>query len=369
MSFATFGGNVCTRGRVQIPNCWRGWVDVETVEPVTLTGAQTLVIGDFSAVTTVISGGPVDGRARYRAVFGHGGWGKAIDEKSYINDAGVKIANVLQDAARTAGEPLGTLPTARVGSHFARAAGVASDVLHLLAPRAWRIDLAGVTQFDAWPTATYEGSGVRVRTDLAAGVVELAVDQIGNLLPGVLVDGRGPANDVEYEFDDKRLTVRVYFGALVEERLDALRAIVAALFPRLRYSGAYDFRVSAQQGERFDLTPARASSGFDPLRRVPTRGHPGIKADVTVGETVAVMFADCDPSRPFIVAHDHPDSPAWRPTLIKAGDGGDFVALKSAVDALQQGHDLHTHPYALGPVPPPTTPIGPLASSELVKVD
>lgn len=379
MSFATLGGNACTRGKVQIPKCWRGWLDVELVEPVALTGAQTFALGKFSAQTTVISGGVAEGKARYRAVFGRGGWGKRIDEKSYMNDAGIKVSNVLQDAASACGETLGTLPTTRLGSHYARMAGSASDVLNELAPRAWRVDLDGVTQFDAWPDAEYAGDGARLRTDLAAGVIELAVDEVANLLPGVSVDGHGPAVDVEYEFDDKRLVVRVYFGSQVSERLEALRLIVESLFPRMKYAGTFDFRVVDQTGERFDLQPVRASSGLDDLRNVPTRGHPGIKAQVTLGEIVAVTFADNDPSRPQIIAHDNPDSPAWRPTLIKCGDGGDFVALKGSLDAVQQKLDslinkynTATYPTAIGPTavtPLQETPVGAQPASELVKVD
>lgn len=381
-SFATLGGNACTRGRVQIPTCWRGWLDVELVEPVELAGAQTFALGKFTAQTTVISGGVAEGRARYRLVFGRGGWGKVIPEKSYINDAGIKVSNVLQDAAAECGEALGALPTTRLGAHYARANGAASNVLHELAPRAWRVDLDGVTQINAWPAAEYTGDGARVRTDLATGVIELAVDEVANLQPGVTVDGHGPAVDVEYEFDAKRLTVRVYFGSQVSERLEAMRRIVESLFPRMKYAGTFDFRVVDQTGERFDLQPVRASSGLDDLRNVPTRGHPGIKAQVTLGEIVAVTFADNDPSRPQIIAHDNPDSPAWRPTLIKCGDGGDFVALKGSVDTLQSEFDkfatveypAHAHGHAVGPTasvtPPPTRQaVGALPASELVKVD
>ncbi len=368
-AFATYGGNACTVGRVQIPGYGRGWIDVEISEPVVLTGLQTFALGAFTAVTTVVSGGIAEGKARYSAVFGHGGWGRTLDEKSYINDAGVKASNVLQDAAVACGEVMGTTSTRRLGAHYARAAGPASEALHVLAPRGWRVDLAGATQINAWSAATYAGDGARLRTDLSIGVIELAVDEIGNLLPGVTVDGHGPATDVEYQFDAKRLVVRVYFGGTANPRVEAIRDIVAACFPQLRYAGTFEFRVVTQESERFNLQPVRTSHGFDDLRNVPTRGMSGQKADVTPGEIVLVSFADNDPSRPKIIAHDEPDSPAWRPTLVKFGDGGDFVALKSSLDALQQAFDLHTHPHAVGPTATPTTPVGPLASSVLVKVD
>lgn len=379
-SFATFGDQPCTVGRVQIPGYGRGWVDVEIVEPVNLTGLQTMRLGKFSCVTTIISGGVAEGKARYRAVFGRGGWGKTIPKKAYMNDAGIKASNVLQDAAKACGEVMGTMSTKKLGPHFDRHEGEASQMLHVLASRGWRVDLDGVTQIDAWPAGTYTGDGARMRTDLSVGVIELAVDEVANLLPGVSVDGH-TVTDVEYEFDPKRVTVRVYFGNVANQRVEAMRSIVEALFPQLRYGGTYEFRVVTQSGERFNLQPVRTVHGFDDLRNVPTRGHPGLKAAVTLGEVVLVVFADNDPSRPQIIAHDNPDSPAWRPSLLKAGDGGDFVALKGSVDTLQAAFDdfvsqtyvPHVHPTAIGPTTPvatpPPTPVGALPASVLVKVD
>jgi hypothetical protein len=332
-----------------------------------LTGAQTLTVGAQTFAVFVMAGGVAEGKARYRCVAGKGGWGKTIPAKPYHNDAGVKVATVLRDAATACGETMGALPTTVLGSHYARPAGPAYEVLNLLAPSSWYVDPAGVTHVGTWPAATYTGDGARTRIDLRAGVVDLAVDEVANLLPGVSVDGHGPASDVEYDVDAKRVTVRVYFAARLARHLEAKRKIQNALDPLARYRGTWEYRVVSQQGQRFNLQPVRVSSGMPDLRRVPTRGLPGIKATVALAEHVLVTFADCDPSRPNIIAHAAPDAPGWLPTLIEIGSGADPIARKSDIDTIVQAYDAHVHPHALGPTSPPAVPIVDVACSSLIK--
>lgn len=54
---------------------------------------------------------------------------------------------------------------------------------------------------------------------------------------------------------------------------------------------------------------------------------------------------------------------------VSIGNGSDFVALKSAVDALQVAVDTHVHPTGVGPSGPNSSPIGPQASSTNLKAD
>ncbi len=368
MSFVTLGSAPCSRLNAQIPAYGRAWFDVELTDETALTGAQTLSVGARTFAVFVMAGGVAEGKARYRCVAGAGGWGKTIDEKPYHNDAGVKLATVLRDAASACGETMGTMPSTVLGPHFARANDTASDVLHLLAPRSWYVDTAGVTHVGAWPADTYTGDGARTRTNLGAGVVELAVDEVANLLPGVSVDGHGPASDVEYDVDAKRVTVRVYFArAPLTRRAEAMRKAVHALDPLARYRGTWEYRVVSQSGQRFNLQPVRVSSGMPDLRRVPTRGPPGIMATVALGEHVLVAFADCDPSRPNIIAHAAPDAVGWLPTeltlsattilanTVSIDDGGNVTA-PGEVEGSALGVKLstHLHPTAMGPSGSPT---------------
>ncbi len=59
----------------------------------------------------------------------------------------------------------------------------------------------------------------------------------------------------------------------------------------------------------------------------------------------------------------------FKPTTVEVGGGGDFVALKSAVDAIQQSLDTHVHPTGVGPSGPVAVPLGPQASSTTLKAD
>lgn len=383
----TLGTEPVMTGRVSIPGYGMPWIDTTLTEPATLTGAQVFTLGGVTMNATVVAGGPYQGRARYRLVGGAGGWGKSVAAKAYNDDAGVKVSKLAQDLASACGETLGTLPTTRRGPHYARDAKAAFLTLNEIAPRAWYVDLDGVTKFGERPTATYTGDGTVVRVDQAARFVELALDALDtSLVPGVQVVTpeftTPPATDVEWSIDAKRLTCRAYWGAPVRERrLDALAQIVEGLFPWLRYVGTFEYRVVTQEGERLNLQVVRSSTGMPDLARVPVRpGISGWRQDVTPGELVLVTFADRDPSRPQVVNHDHADSEGWIPTLIEfGGEGGstDFLATKTALDAVQSALDDHisnynsaTYPTGVGPsgtTSAPSTPAGSQPSTDKLK--
>jgi hypothetical protein len=290
------------------------------VEPEALAGRVTLALADVSLTGTIVSGGVAEGKAAYRLVGGAGGWGRVLSAKGYTSDAGVKIATVVGDAAREAGETLAGVPTTRLGSHYARLNGPASHVLHGIAPRGWHVDFAGVTQFGARAATTYAGDGTRTRIDTAGRVIEISTESLAGLVPGVSVDGAAPATDVEYTLDAKRLIARVYAGARTTRRLDAMARILEALAPDLRYRGVYEFRVVTQEGDRLNLQPVRAATGLPDLARVPMRpGMAGLRSNVQLGELVLVAFVDADPSRPVVVAHDAPDAPGWMPLTLELG--------------------------------------------------
>jgi hypothetical protein len=320
VSTASVNGHTISRLSMPVP-AWGHWfADVDLVEDVTLSGAVVIKLADVEAHGTVLSGGPYNGRSSYRIIGGAGGWGQEIPAKSYADDAGVKVATVVTDAALAIGEALADVPSTRRGPHYARAAGLASQVLHELAPRAWYVGLDGLTHFGSRLAATYAGDGVRTRVDPTGLVVDVATDAIASLVPGIRVDGSAPAVDVEYVLDDKRLTARVYAGPRTSRRLDAIRRIFDALDPRRPYRGVTEYRVVSQSGERLNLQPARASSGLGDLARVQVRpGVAGCRALVALGELVLVAFADSDPSRPCVIVHSAADSPGFMPLELDLG--------------------------------------------------
>ncbi len=365
------GTEPATRARVQVPAYGLPFLDVELSEPAAVVGATTLTIGGLTQACTVLSGGAAEGKARYRLVGGAGGWGAQLSKNAYNDDAGVKLSRVLTDAAADCGETLGTLPTTRLGPHFARPVMYAYELLNYLAPRGWYIDAAGVTQIGARTAGTYAGDATAVRVDHAVGVAELALDALdATLVPGVsitLPDGTAtpPATDVEYEVTADRLTCRVYWRA---QRADKWTALFNACFPWLQYVGVFEYRVVTQDGERLNLQPARVASGQPDLARVPVRpGVSGFRSDVKLGELVLVQYADRDGSRPQVTSHDHADSPGWIPSLTEHGDDTDFLASKAGLDALQAAFDTHVHPTGVGPSGTTASVVGPQPSTTKLK--
>ncbi len=373
MSDGAVNGAPASRMRWQLGRHGTWWVDVNLTEPeVFAAGAHvTVKLADATGQGTIVSGGALHGAAAYRIVGGAGGLGRELPPgPPYVNDAGVKASLVWRDVLAACSETAGTLPTALLGRHYARAKSFGYETLNLLAPAAWRVDLAGLVHANAWPESTYTGDGVRVREDPAAGVVEVATDQILALVPGVSVDGGSAATDVEWNLDASRITARVYTRRGLSRMLEAQRRVILALFPEMRYRGSFEYRVTTQTGERLNLQPARVASGMPTLARVPVRpGVAGFKSTVKLGELVIVTFVDADPSRPNVIAHDAPDAPGWYPELTEFGEDGDFVALKSAVDAIQFNLDtLASFGTPFGPtVPGNLAPAGAQASAGKLK--
>ena len=320
MSLCAINGNPVARARVQVSAWGAWWAELALPDAIELTGLVTITLADLTLKGAIVSGGAANGNAGYRVVGGAGGWGKAVAAAGYADDAGVSLALVAGDAAKACGETLAGVPTTRLGPGFVRSSTApASAVLNAVAPRAWRVDFDGVTRFGLRPSTTYAGDAARTRRDPMNAIVELATETIGNLVPGVIVDGAQPATDVEYQLDEQRLTVRVFAGRKSSRRLDALSAMIEALYPSLRWAGVFEFRAVLQTGERFALQPVRVATGLPDLHNVAVRGPAGVRAVVTPGELCLVAFVDRDPSRPVIVAHDAPDAPGWMPLALCLG--------------------------------------------------
>ncbi len=318
MSLASINGLPISRLRAHVPSWGAWWLDLDCTSDEELTGSVKVAIGDETLHGCIASGGAEHGRSRYRVVGGEGKWGKVLPRKPYLDDAGVRISKVLADLAHEAGETIADLPTARMGPHYARAEDVAADTLNLLAAQNWYIDYAGVTRIGRRADTVYTGDAPKIDSDLAVQVVELAVDSIKGLVPGVQVGGGKPATDVEFELTGTRLTAYVYTGSKKSRRAKAFFDLFRSLFPHLKYLGTWEYRVLAQQGERLTLMPVRTATGMPALRAVPVRpGIPGAKGTVLPGELVLVTFADpsLGPSRPQVFAHDHAGSPGWLSTV------------------------------------------------------
>lgn len=337
MSLATLNGNSVTRARVHVPAWGRWWADLDLAEPVEQSGAAALVVAGQAMAGTIVTGGAANGRAAYRVVGGAGGWGRTLRAKPYNDDGGVRLRTVLGDAAAEVGETLADVPSSLLGPHYARPDAPAYDLLNLQASQNWYVDFAGVTRIGQRAATTYTGTAPRVRVDPLAQVIELAVDSIAGLVPGVQVDSKRPATDVHFELDPERLTARVYYAASpLTQRLKAWADILYGLDPRARYRGSFEYRVVTQSGERLNLQPVYAASKMPDLANVPVRLAPGVKAMHMLGSLVMVAFADADPSRPYVFAGDAADAPGWMPLTLELG-GPLALGVARQTDPVQAG--------------------------------
>jgi hypothetical protein len=340
MSITTLNGASVTRARAPVPAWGRWWADLDLAEPVDQSGAAALVVAGQAMAGTIVSGGAANGRAAYRVVGGAGGWGRNLPAKSYNDDGGVRLRTVLGDAAAEVGETIADVPNTLLGPHYARPAAPAYELLNLLAPRNWHVDFAGVTRIGLRAATTYTGTAPRVRVDTLARVIDLAVDSVTGLVPGVQVDGHEPATDVEFNLTPERLTARVYYAASpLAARLRAWAEILAGLDPRARYRGTFEYRVVTQAGERLNLQPVYAASNMPDLANVPVRLAPGVKALHALGSLVLVAFADADPSRPAVIAGDAADAPGWMPLQLELGG-------PAALGVARVGDKVICGPYA-----------------------
>jgi hypothetical protein len=342
MSIATLNGVAVSQAAFTLPGYGMWWADVDLVEGEDLAKGTPveLALAGVTCAGTVVDGGVTSGKGAYRVVGGRGGLGRTLKRKPYLDDGGVKVSKVATDLATEAGETIGTLPTTRMGPHYARREGPAYLTLNQLAPRAWYVDFAGVIHLGTRPVTTYGGDAVRTNVDPRAGVIELAAESLEGLVPGVVVDDLAPATDVEYQLQESRLTARVFARARLNARVEAIREIVAGLFPALTYGGVWEYRVvsPAVASKRYNLQAARTATGLPDLARVPVRpGMSGLTAKIKPGALVLVVFADNDPSRPQIVAHDATDAPGWMPLELQLGDDATARGIACLDDVVQAG--------------------------------
>lgn len=362
LNSASLNGNRVLDARLAIPAWGASFHDVTIDGEVTITGpGQALTISDLTVKCAVLSGGPAHGRSFYRLVAGAGGWGTVIPSRSYANDAGVKLSQVLNDAAAACGETLDPTtidPAARLGLSWTRPNDIAGRVLELVAPGAWYVGEDGVTRLGKRAPSTLSGTATATtQVDLARATVTLASDSIAGILPGLVVNGL-TAVDVEHEISAKgglRSKVWGQVGAGGSRRLTAWRAIFNQLDPNRAFRAMYEYRVVTQTGNRLNLQPVRVSTGMPTLMRVKVRpGVPGVKATHTLGSRVIVAFLNADPGSPVVVGFEDADGAGFLPTALNLANGsagvarvGDTVQI-TAAEILAAGLVAGMTPVTLG---------------------
>lgn len=365
---ATLSGHRVTSAQVHIP-AWGCWYAEATIDgEVELSGKVELVLADLKLSGCILSGSVSNGRAAYRIVGGSGGWGKTIARRSYANDAGVRLATVLVDAAADAGETFDVSTVAqadRVGPAYARPEEPAVRLLERLAPGAWYIGEDGVTRLGRRPLTPLSVPATRTQIDRARAKVVLATSSIASIVPGVVVDGIESV-DVLHEIGAEGGLRSTVWGAVdggSSRAATAMRDIIEQLDPERRFRGVTEYRVVTIEGKRVNLQPVRVSTGMPDLRRVLARpGVPGAYGMALLGSRVLVGFVDSDESRPYVASFEDAEGEGFAPTNVSL-DAVLDVKLGQALAYVVRSGDLVNIP---GVMPGPGVASIPLTLSPAV---
>jgi hypothetical protein len=354
--------------------CWQGvWaVDLRLDQSgAALSGRVTVKIGGRTLSGTVdpLHEGSFADARELRVLGGAGGWGKELPPRSWHNDAGVKVSDVLQAAAAEAGETLviGAGVEARLGADFVRERGPASASFAAAAPAAlWWVDTAGVTQVaTSRPTAELaRGADVEVLdVDLVKVSAELAGDPGAVPLGVILRDQRLTAplvvRELAIQLDEDALRMWAYSrsdgpgGQVLDPLIDLMRRVRDERLP-----GVYRYRVVSMSGDRVKLQAVTKGRWPDVLPCRVGAGIAGGWASPALGSIVKVAFEDEDRTLPFIVSCTPKGQPGHVPTI--AALDGEEVQLGGGGPAVHRVGDAGKGPVitAAGPVITFTNPDG-----------
>jgi len=323
--FASLEGRRVTGARVLVPNVGSWFADCDLDERVELAGRVTLQIGPLTLSGTVSDSfsGSFGEATKIRIVAGANGWSKEVAAKAYHNDAGVKAATVLGDAARAVGETITGAPDTRLGADFVRVAGPASRVLsQVLYGGPWWLDYEGVTHFEERPTQEVAGAVDLLTFDQREQVITLATDdpravRVGTILRERL-DAPETARAIELIMSAGKLRILAWSGGAPgspSRIVRALRAVARETTePVTKFHGLYRYRVVRMSGDRVELQAVRKLAGLPDVLPVSLfAGMAGLWAKLAPSSLVLVTFIEGDPTAPILTHYTPKDHPGFVP--------------------------------------------------------
>lgn len=352
---ATINGQRCTSVRVFVPHTGPWFADVTVDGALGLTGRVTLAYGPLSLVGTIdpaMDGSKSDQQIT-RVVAGGGGWSRALLPKPYANDSGVKGLLVAQDAAREAGETLGTFTSVVpiVGTAYVRQSGSAARALEDVAGATpWWVGYDGVTQVAVRPSlpaavGTYEVLDFQPRDHL----VELALDdmtqvQIGSVLTDRL-DAPQTVRGIEIRIDGETARMIAWCGLSGRDRVAELVRSIARRANDDRLYGKYRYRLVAMQADRVQLQAVNRTLGLPDIQPVAMwPGVAGAHAVLTPGAELFVEFEEGSRAKPIVTGFVGKGGPGHVPVSLAidatteialGGTGAALLALKSDLTVLK----------------------------------
>lgn len=317
----TLAGRPMLRCALTVPRwgIWQADAVVASSEPIAVGTRVVLELGGATYSGTVRSGGVWRDAGRYRVVGGAGGWSTVLRDRSYQSALGVRRDNVVADAARECGETIGdTWDDARLGPHFVRVAGEASQVLDAVATESWHVDELGDTQLGRRAPSTFARPYVVAERNDERGLLVIQAESIVGLVPGATVEGL-EVSSVRHELAESGLRSVIYATreTVADRLVGAMRGLVRWLTRETAFHRLVEYRVVGVSVGLLDLRPVRSSAGAPALVAVPMlHGVPGTSAEPQPGSTCLVAFVDGDPTRPMVVAYEGPTCAAYRPDVL-----------------------------------------------------
>jgi len=283
--FASLEGRRILAMKATIPNAGAWFADIDLDDVADLTGKVAIKIGSLTLRGTVVAGftGNFGLATKLRIVGGAAGWAKSVGPKHYHNDAGVKAATVLTDAAREVGEAFTPTTADRLGVDFVRQAGPASRVMYqVLGSTPWWVNYDGATQMGTRPHVEVTGGYELLSYDPRAKLATIALDDPATIGLGSIlrqrIEGGAVVREMELELTGSRFRLYAWTGG--DDRTlgrlgDVLRSIAREALPRSDYHGLYRYRVVEMASDgRVKLQAVRKITGYrtlSPSRCTPDR--------------------------------------------------------------------------------------------------
>ncbi|MCP3886454.1 MAG: hypothetical protein GY700_13490 [Propionibacteriaceae bacterium] len=330
-----------------VPHRGAWWARLEFVDAPDIEGSVEIAIDELRLTGTIVPDRDgTHGSHRKCLVFaGAAGWGTEVQPLHYRSDTGVRALLVAEDAARAAGETLGTFEPSQehMGPHYVRQSGLARRVLEeAIGDVLWWVDYEGVTHVSSErPTVEATEDDYRVLDyDPMERLITLEIrDPRGVIVGSSLAEGIDDPQTV------RELTLHASSGGLrmqvwTGEGRYGLADSQAYTAYR-RYSdghlwGSWRYRVTRMTGDAIDARPVLSTHGLPELVGVQlSPGVPGCDVDVPAGLEVLVEFIEGNRAYPRIVAFAGHDQSSWTPTrltldagAIELGDGATKEAAR-----------------------------------------
>jgi hypothetical protein len=352
MSVVTINGDPAASVELHVPHRGAWWARAELVDDPELEGSVEIAIDELRLTGTTVParGGAYGGHRRVLVFAGAAGWGAEAPPQHYRSDTGVRAVLVAEDAARVAGETLGTFEPAeeRLGFHYVRQGGLARRVLEdAIGDVLWWVDYDGVTHVAAQrPEAEAIIDDYRVLDyDPLERVATLEIQDPRGVIVGSLLDEGFDEAQVVRELDlhasARGLRMQVWTGAGRYGLADSQAYAVHRRYAEKDLWGSWRYRVTRMTGDRIDARPVLSAHGLPELVAVElSPGVPGCDVAAPEGLEVLVEFIEGSRALPRVVAFAGHDQDVWTParlTLdadgIELGAGAtDEVALHNLVE-------------------------------------